>query len=95
MNFLQSLSSRPDRYGIKILWAADCENNYPLFGIPYLGKEEGDTSNRQENLRLDAAIKLATPFYKSGRNVTCYDCFMDMELASTLLKNGVTCVGTV
>ena len=94
-NFLQSLSSRPDRYGIKIFGAADCENNYPLFGIPYLGKEEGDTSNRQENLRRNAAIKLASPFYKSGRNVTCNDCFMDVELASTLLKNGVTCAGTV
>lgn len=60
-----------------------------------MGKEEGDTSNRQENLRRDAAIKLATLFYKSGRNVTCNDCFMDMELASTLLKNGGTCAGTV
>ncbi|KAK7099729.1 piggyBac transposable element-derived protein 4-like isoform X2 [Littorina saxatilis] len=91
--FLQYLPSKPDRYGMKVFWVADAENAFPLYGIPYLGRPLGQ--DRQVNLGRNIATELATPFFKSGRNVTCDNYFTDLELAETLSKNGLTVVGTV
>ena len=92
-SFRQYLPSKPDRYGIKVFWVADAERNFPLLGIPYLGRPAGQ--ERHTNLGSNIATELATPYFKSGRNVTCDNYFTDMALAETLLKNGLTMVGTV
>ena len=99
-SFLQFLPTKPDRYGMKILWATHCENNYPIAAIPYLGKDGG---KRQEHLAWGMTlpynqryyIQLATPLFKSVRNITCDSHFTDMVQADTLLKNEVTFVGKV
>lgn len=92
-SFLQYLPSKPDRYGMKVFWIADAEQNFPLYGVPYLGRPAGQ--ERQVNLGRNIAVELATPFFKSGRNVTCDNFFTDLTLSETLLKNGMTLVGTV
>ncbi|KAL8572469.1 hypothetical protein ACOMHN_005615 [Nucella lapillus] len=92
-SFLQYLPSKPDRYGIKVFWVADAEANYPLYGIPYLGRPAGQ--DRQINLGRNTVLQLAEPFFKSGRNVTCDNYFTDLILAESLLQNGLTMVGTV
>ena len=79
--------------GIKVFWVADAERNFPLLGIPYLGQPPGQ--ERHTNLGRNIATELATPYFKSGRNVTWDNYFIDMVLAETLLKNGLTMVGTV
>ena len=33
-------SKKPNKYGLKIFWACDSENSYPIRGIPYLGKDK-------------------------------------------------------
>ena len=38
------ITVKPDKFGMEIWWICDSETSYPLFGIPYLGKEGG---NRQ------------------------------------------------
>ena len=88
---LQYLPSKPDRYGLKIFWAADAESNFPLVAEPCLGRPLGQ--ERQVNLGRNTTIKLATPFFKTGRNVTTGNFFTDK--ANTLLSNGLTFVGTV
>lgn len=92
-SFLQYLPSKPDKYGIKVFWVADSQSNFPLKGIPYLGRAAGQP--RTINLGRNTAIDLVTPFFKSGRNVTCDNYFTDHVLTETLLKNGLTTVGVV
>jgi len=38
-SFIQYLPAKPDKYGIKLFWAVDSGNAYPIACIPYLGKE--------------------------------------------------------
>ena len=54
--FSQYLSSKPDKYGIKIFWICDSENGFPLHGDPYLGR------NGQTNIGRNTAIALASPY---------------------------------
>ena len=72
-SFLQYLPSEPDRYGLKIFWAAEAETNYPLIAELYLGKPLG--AHRQENLGRNVAIRLSSAFYKTGRNITADNFF--------------------
>ena len=90
---MQYLPSKPDRYGLKIFWAADAESNFPLVAEPCLERPLGQ--ERQVNLGRNTAIKLATPFFKTGRNVTTGNFFTDKDLANTLMSYGLTFVGTV
>ena len=92
-SFLQYLPSKPDRYGLKIFWAVDAENNFPLVAEPYLGKPLG--AQRQVHLGRNVALRLSTPFFKSGRNITTDNFFTDKDLADSLQNNGLTFVGTV
>ena len=92
-SFLQYLPSKPDRYGLKIFWAVDAETNFPLVAEPYMGRPLGQ--ERQVNLGRNVAIKLSTPFFKTGRNITTDSFFTDKELSDTLQTNGLTFVGTV
>ena len=91
-SFLQYLPSKPDRYGLKIFWAAEAETNYPLIAEPYLGKPLG--AHRQENLGRNVAIRLSSAFYKTGRNITADNFFTDMvlyvalRLSSAFYKTG-------
>ena len=72
-SFLQYLPSKPDRYDLKIFWAAEAETNYPLIAEPYLGKPLG--AHRQENLGQNVAIRLSSAFYNTGRNITADNFF--------------------
>ena len=76
---------------LKIFWAADAESNFPLVAETCLGRPLGQ--ERQVNLGRNTAIKLATPFFKTGRNVTTDNFFTDKDLANTLMSNGLTFVG--
>lgn len=91
-SFRQYMPSKPDKYGLKIWWACDSENYYPLNGLPYVGKEG---NNVAKNLGRQVVETLAEPFYRSKRNITCDNYFTDLDLAYNLLSNGLTLVGTV
>ena len=92
-SFIQYLPSKPDKDGIKIFWAADAENNFPLVAEPYLGRPLG--ADRQVNLGRNVTLRLSAPFFNSGRNVTTDNFFTDKELSDVLQNNGLTFVGTV
>lgn len=43
--FIQYIPSKPTKYGIKIFWACDASNAYPLQGQLYTGKPTNDRSS--------------------------------------------------
>lgn len=92
VSFKQYIPSKPDKYGMKMWWICDNATSYPLFGIPYLGKEG---STRSTNLAQNIVERLCQPYFNTNRNVTFDNFFTSMPLAETLLKNGLTSVGTL
>ena len=55
---------------------------YTFQAIPYLGKH----GERKVNLGREIVKQLAFPYHKTGRNVTCDNFFIDVELANHLSK---------
>ena len=92
VSFEQYLLSKPDKYGIKMWWICDSKTSYPLSGIPYLGKEG---PNRTENLASMVVNKSCQPYYRTNRNVTFDNYFTSLDVANSLLQNGLTVVGTM
>ncbi|GBP86818.1 PiggyBac transposable element-derived protein 4 [Eumeta japonica] len=92
VSFKQYLPCKPDKYGMKIWWICDSKTSYPLFGIPYLGKEG---QNRAENLAYNVVNQLCEPYFRSNRNVTFDNYFMSIDVAKSLAQNGLTIVGTL
>lgn len=92
VSFKQYLPSKPDKYGMKIWWICDSKTSYPLFGIPYLGKEG---PNRAENLAYNVVNQLCEPYFRTNRNVTFDNYFTSLEVAKNLAQNGLTVVGTM
>ena len=90
--FKQYLSSKPDKYGMKIFWVCDAKTFYPLKTKPYLGKQ-GNAPQR--GLAKNLVLELSAPFHNTRRNITMDNYFTDMALAVNLLQNGLTLVGTV
>ncbi|XP_036347482.1 piggyBac transposable element-derived protein 4-like [Rhagoletis pomonella] len=48
--FTQYIPSKPAKYGIKIFWACDASNSYPLKGILYTGKERNQPRDVNQGL---------------------------------------------
>ena len=90
--FRQYMPSKPDKYGMKIWWIADSKSFYPLQGIPYTGKEDNKTAT---NLGHKVVMYLSEPYFRSNRNITCDNYFTSLDLATSLLQNQLTIVGTV
>ena len=86
------IKSKPGRYGIKLWAAADVETSYLLNIQPNTGKLSG---NREINQAERVVTDLLTPFYGSGRGVTCDNFFTSLSLASKLLLNNITLTGTI
>lgn len=86
------MPSQPEKYGMKIWWACDSETHYPLNGIPYTGME-GNSITR--GFGAQVVQNRVKPFYRTNINVIFDHYFSDFVLATILLANGLTCVGTV
>ncbi|KAL4125871.1 hypothetical protein QTP88_010108 [Uroleucon formosanum] len=80
--FTQYIPSKPAKYGIKIFWACDAANAYPLQGKIYTGKPQD--GERQVNVGERTVLDLVATYKGSGRNVTTDNFFTSMHLATTL-----------
>lgn len=87
------MPSKPARYGIKVFWACDASNAYPLRGQLYTGKPIGGP--RQVNVCERTVLDLVSLYKGSGINVTTDNFFTTMELAKVLNSWNMTLVGTV
>ena len=72
---------------MKIWWICDSESSYPLFGIPYLGKEG---ANRQTNLSQTVVYRLCEYHENSNRNITFDNYLTSFELAQNLFSKCLT-----
>ncbi|XP_050520903.1 piggyBac transposable element-derived protein 4-like [Daktulosphaira vitifoliae] len=91
--FTQYIPSKPAKYGIKVFWACDAANAYPLHGKIYTGKPQD--GKRQVNIGERTVLDLVAMYKGSGRNVTTDNFFTSMQLATTLNSWNMTLVGTV
>lgn len=92
-SFRQYIPSKPGKYGLKIFWICDSAVSYPLRGEVYLGKQPEAT--RTQNVSRDVVKKLCEPWRSTGRNITMDNFFTDVSLASDLLEDRLTIVGTI
>ena len=74
-----NLPFKPAKYGIKVFWASDASNAYPLKGQIYTGKPIDGP--RQVNVGERTVLNLISLYKGSGRNVTTDSFFTTMELA--------------
>ena len=87
------MPNKPDKFGIKFWLASDVESKYIVNGFPYLGKDE----MRPSAIPLSdfVVLKLTEPFTGCGRNITTDNFFTSTSLATKLLSNRTTLVGTI
>ena len=70
---------------------ADVDTAYCYNAEPYLGKQ----GNQPETGLAQVVETLSRPLYNSHRNVTFDNFFTSVPLASSMLRNGLTTVGTL
>ena len=91
--FRQYILSKPAKYGLKIWWACDSDTSYPLKGEVNLGRQPGEPREVGKGARV--VKQLTYPWRNSGRNVTADNFFSSIPLATDLLQDGLTYVGTL
>lgn len=89
--FRQYMPKKPAKYGIKFWVVCDNATSYVWNIQPYLGKPQGALPEKNQGLRvvLDLTVGL------KGHNVTCDNFFTSYGLGQTLLRRGITMVGTI
>ena len=92
--FRMYLPNKPNKYGIKIVMAADVDSKYVIDAIPYLGK---GTDPKKEPLSMFFIKKITSTLHGSNRNITMDNWFTSVLLADELLKPpyNLTLVGTL
>ena len=91
--FMQYIASKPDKFGLKFWLLVDAESKYVFNGFPYLGKrvESEDSSNTPTNV----VLKLVSPLFNRGYNITSDNYFTSLELSQKLSAKKCSLVGTV
>jgi hypothetical protein len=89
--FLQYMSNKPDKFGIKFWILAEVETKYCLNIIPYLGKDE----SRVGSLGTHVVLRLVDPYLNKGYNVCVDNFFTSYQLANILIEKSTSLVGTV
>lgn len=91
--FRQYMPNKPAKYGLKYWNIVDCKTGYLLDTDIYLGKEAA--SPRNKNIGEQVVLKLAQPFFNSGRGITTDNFFTSRPLAEKLWDSGLTLLGTI
>ena len=90
-SFIQYIPSKPDIYDIKMFWACDASNNYPLRALSYLGRDttSAKSSQRSQSVAAEVVSLLTDDFHESGHNITSDSYFTDLKLAESLVKKKI------
>lgn len=91
--FTQYIPSKPAKYGIKIWWLCDSSSYYPLKGLIYSGRQEGDL--REVNQGQRVVLELVRKYERSGRTIYADNFFTTLELSLNLMAKELAFVGTV
>lgn len=92
--FRQYIPSKPAKYGIKIFALVDSRTFYTWNMEIYAGMQpEGPF--RLENNADKVVMRLVTPIFNTGRNLTVDNWYTSVGLAKDLLSKKITVVGTL
>lgn len=87
------ISSKPDKYGLKVITMCDSRTYYMVTAIPYIGKE---IRPNKEPLPDYYVKTLSEPIHGTGRNLTMDNWFTSIPLADKMLADhNLTIVGTL
>jgi hypothetical protein len=87
-SFIQYMSNKPDKFGIKFFHLVDNDTKYLYNGFPYLGKDDRRPQN--EPLSLFVVKKLAEPIENGGYNITGDNFFSSMAVVKHLASKSVS-----
>ena len=82
--FIQYMSNKSNKFGLKLWFAVDVESKYILNAISYLGKDKSRPSTQRLSNKF--VMTLAKPFMGKGRNVIIDNFFTSLLLAKELKK---------
>lgn len=86
------MSSKPDKYGLKIVMLNDARTSYMVNAIPYCGKVD----TRNEPVPSYYVRRLAEPIMGTNRNITVDNWFSSVPLfEKMLIDHKLTMIGTL
>lgn len=88
------LSSKPKKYGIKIMCLCDAKTHYLVNAFVYTGKDNSPNTNKL-SVPTRSVISLVEPIAGTNRNVTGDNWFTSIELVDELKSMSLTYVGTM
>ncbi|CAK1587396.1 unnamed protein product [Parnassius mnemosyne] len=77
------IPNKPNKYGIKLVMAADVNSKYVINAIPYLGK---GTDTQKQPLATFFIKNITIPLHGTNRNITMDNWFTSVTLADELLQ---------
>ena len=87
------MANKSDKFGLKFWLAVDVENKYLFNGFPYVGKD--DTRSLDVSVPTDVVLKLISPVFQQGYNVTCDNFFTSLDLALRLEEKKCSLIETM
>lgn len=92
--FRMYIPNKPNKYGIKLVMAADVNSKYVIDAIPYLGK---GTDVQKQPLATYFIKEITSTLHGTHRNITMDNWFTSISLADELLRSpyNLTLVGTL
>lgn len=92
--FRMYIPNKPNKYGIKLVMAADVHSKYVINAIPYLGK---GTDPQKQPLATFFIKNITSTLHGTNRNITMDNWFTSVSLADELLQSpyNLTLVGTL
>ena len=95
--FRQYIPTKPGKFGIKVFWLVDAENNFPLKCLFYIGgpKLSEKEKNNANSIPEAVVFNICEDYLSCGRNITIDNWFTSGNLAERLLDHRTTLMGTI
>lgn len=86
--FLQFMSNKPDKFGIKVWLCVDVDSKYLCNSFSYLGRDESRPQN--QSLGECVVLRLMDLYLNTGRNITTDNFSTSVSLAKKLIEKRTT-----
>lgn len=97
LSFRMYIPSKPERYGIKIIWLVDNDTGYVFNGLVYIGPNTfyGKPFEDIASVRDRTVMVVCEPIFGKGANITMDNWFSSISVARRLYNERTTMVGTL
>lgn len=93
-SFIQYISNKPAKYGIKVYALCDAKTFYTHNFEVYCGKQP-EGPYQLSNKPHDIVLRLSSPIWGTGRNITMDNWYGSIPLVQSLFEKKITCLGTL